>query len=210
MIVVARAAGPLGLGATGGDGSSRLAGRAARIAVAAAAAGARVELVGSVGDDPEGDVAVRRARSGRRRPRGPAARPVGRTALDEDGRLLERGPRSRLDAGTSSSGCATCADCTVLVVAEDSSRRRAGRGCDAAAYHGARSWRCRGRADDDGTGLAARRRAREPPTEGESPPSRRLRGDGRPRTPPARRGRGPAEALRGGGCGERLGDRPAR
>lgn len=113
------------------DGIGRPAGL---IALAATRAGGRVELVGSVGDDAEGDtVIVELGRAGvghaavLRDPAGATPRADG-----PDDR-----PMPRLDAGDVDLGLGYLAECQVLVVAEalpgDAMRVAA----DAAAYHDA-------------------------------------------------------------------------
>lgn len=126
-----------------------LAGRAAQIALESARLGAHVELVGSVGDDPEGDeVIVRLGRGGVGHAallRDPTARtPVGEVHLDApsntghdaaDAALSRHLPR--LEPADISLGLSYVADCRVLVIAErlpsDAQRVAA----EAAAYHGA-------------------------------------------------------------------------
>lgn len=109
-----------------------LVGRAARIALAARAHGADVELVGSVGDDAEGDeVMVRLGRAGV----GHAAvlrDPAARTPVDEAPGLLPR-----LDAADISLGLSYVADCRVLVLAEPLPADAKAVAAEAAAYHGA-------------------------------------------------------------------------
>ena len=116
------------------DGSEPLpAGRAGAIAVAIAAAGARVELVGSVGDDAAGDqVAVALGRAGvghaalLARPIGGHAggRCGGRVAAPSDvaeAPRLDRLPR--LEAADVELGLRYLSECRVLVVADALVRR---------------------------------------------------------------------------------------
>ncbi len=116
------------------DEGQRLAGRAARICLAAVEAGAPVELVGSVGDDGDGDlVAVALGRAGI----GHAALlrdPAGATPVE--GRAA--GPRPRLDARDIDLGLQYHADCRVLIVAEPLEPEALAVARDAARYHGAR------------------------------------------------------------------------
>lgn len=106
---------------------------AGRIAVAAAAAPARVELVGSIGDDAEGDaVVVELGRAG-----------IGHAAVLRDSAArTPRGddaeaPLPRLDAADIELGLQYLSECRVLVVAEalDDAALRAA--ADGAAYHSA-------------------------------------------------------------------------
>jgi hypothetical protein len=114
-------------------GTPDLAGRAARICLAARAAGADVELVGAVGDDPEGDeVMVRLGRAGI----GHAAvlrDPAARTPVGDVGDL--RLPR--LDAQDIALGLSYVAACNVLVIAEPLPAEARTVAAEAAAYHGA-------------------------------------------------------------------------
>jgi hypothetical protein len=129
MIVVV---GRPGLGPPGQSGEQRLAGLAALVATAAAGAGTRVELVGSIGDDPAGDrVAVELGRAG-----------VGHAALLRDPAGTTRapdasGPPPRLDAGDLELGLRYIPECRVLVVAEALPPDVAEVAADAAGYHGA-------------------------------------------------------------------------
>lgn len=112
-----------------------LGGVAAAICVEASAAGARVELVGSVGDDAEGDeVIIRLARAGV----GHAAvlrDPAGRTPVaggDSHGR-----PGPRLDAGDISLGLRYLLGYDVLVIAEPLGAEALAVALEAARYHAA-------------------------------------------------------------------------
>lgn len=97
------------------DERGRLQGNAALVAAAAARAGAQVELVGSVGDDHQGDaVAVELARAG-----------IGHAALLRDpagatprGGGPVAGPAPRLEAGDVELGLNYLVDCRVLILGE--------------------------------------------------------------------------------------------
>ena len=94
-----------------------------RVAAAAAANGARVEVVGSVADDAVGDetiVALGRAR-------------VGHAALLR----VPGGQGIRLDAADIELGLRYVADCRVLVVADDMDKTALSAAVDGARYHGA-------------------------------------------------------------------------
>jgi hypothetical protein len=125
------------LGRPGLAADGRLARTAGRIAQAASEAGARVDLVGSVGDDAAGEsVALALGVAGI----GHAALlrdPAGSTPrVDADG-LETGGPLPRLDAADIDLGLRYVPECRVLVVAEaldDVGQRVVN---DAATYHGA-------------------------------------------------------------------------
>lgn len=112
----------------------QLHGSAALVALAAAEAGSPVEIVGSVGDDPDGDaVALALGRAG-----------VGHAALLRDPagvtpreRVPAEEPLPRLDARDIELGLSYLPECRVLVVAEalDRDALRAAR--QAAEYHAA-------------------------------------------------------------------------
>jgi ribokinase len=112
-------------------------GLAAEIALAAVRAGARVELVGSIGDDPDGDlVAVLLGQAGIGHAallRDPAGHtPVdGRTTGDADG------PPPRLDAGDVQLGLGYLADIKVLVLTEQLPADAEAALLDAVGFHGA-------------------------------------------------------------------------
>jgi len=116
------------------DERGALQGNAALVAVAAARAGAQVEVVGSVGDDHEGDaVAVELARAG-----------IGHAALLRDpagatprGSGPAAGPPPRLDGSDVELGLLYLADCRVLVVAEWLGEDVLAVAKAAAAYHSA-------------------------------------------------------------------------
>lgn len=107
---------------------------AAEVAVAASAAGGRVELVGSVGDDAEGDeVIIRLARAGV----GHAAvlrDPAGHTPVADGG---SGGPFSRLDAEDIGLGLGYLFGCQVLVIAEPLADDVVAVALEAARYHAA-------------------------------------------------------------------------
>jgi ribokinase len=137
-----------GLGNAGADAAvdagaaPELDGRAAAIARAARRAGADVELVGSVGDDPEGDlvmVALGRADIGHAAVlRDPTARTPTAHAADISASTRAPGaPLPRLDPGDVSLGLSYVSECRVLVIAEPLSAAANGVAAEAAAYHGA-------------------------------------------------------------------------
>lgn len=126
---------PASDGAGDGTGSPELHGRAAQICLAARKAGAAVELVGSVGDDAEGDqvmVGLGRAGVGHAAVlRDPAARtPTAELAA-------EAAALPRLDSGDVSLGLSYLSECRVLVIAEPLSAAANAVAAEAAAYHGA-------------------------------------------------------------------------
>ncbi len=101
--------------------------------MAAAAAGAAIQLAGSVGDDREGDEAIiRLGRAG-----------VGHAALlrDPTGRTpvagQERQPAPRLDAEDVELGLRYLAEMRVLILAEPLEREAQAAALEAARYHGA-------------------------------------------------------------------------
>lgn len=109
-----------------------LEGNAARVALAAAQAGGRVELVGSVGDDAAGEaaaLALGRAGVGHaallRDPAAQTARQAGKERLP------------RLDANDLQLGLSYLADCRVLVLAESLEPAAQQVALEAADYHGA-------------------------------------------------------------------------
>ncbi len=110
--------------------------------MAASAEGGRVELVGSVGDDPDGDlVAVELGRAGvghaalLRDPAG--ATPRSREEESTGGDTSETDPLPRLDAGDVDLGLRYLAEIQVLVVAEPMTDDALRVVADAATYHGA-------------------------------------------------------------------------
>ena len=117
------------------DGELSPGGLGVEVALALGSAGVPVELVGSIGDDPEGDrVVVELGRAG-----------VGHAALLRDPatrtpRLGDEDPsRSlpRLDAADVELGLRYVTDCRVLVVAEDLEDASRERALQTAEYHGA-------------------------------------------------------------------------
>jgi hypothetical protein len=119
---------PAGLG----DDRIDLTGLASRIALETARRGGRVELVGSVGDDPDGDRAiVELGRGG-----------VGHAAVLRDPAGVTpggtvTGPQPRLDAGDVELGLRYLPDCRVVVVAEALPDDAAAAAAEGARYHGA-------------------------------------------------------------------------
>jgi hypothetical protein len=125
------------VGRPGLNEEGELAGTVAGVALAAVGAGAQVELVGSVGDDPDGDAAV--VELGRRG--------IGHAALLRDpagvtpragGTQLPgatTGPLPRLDAGDIDLGLHYHADCRVIVLAEPVDAEAAAIAADGAEYH---------------------------------------------------------------------------
>jgi len=118
---------------------------APRIALAATEAGGRVELVGSVGDDPDGDaVALELGRAGIGHAallRDPAGATPRTSAGDESTSGSTSGPPGgslpRLDAGDLDLGLRYLADWRVLVMAEPIDEETLAVARDAAAYHAA-------------------------------------------------------------------------
>lgn len=116
------------------DGDLVPAGLAAAVAMAVARAGAEVELVGSVGDDPEGDgVVVSLGRAG-----------VGHAALLRDPtartpRTIVSGERRlpRLEAADIELGLRYVPRCRVIVMADPLGEEARSAALEAAAYHGA-------------------------------------------------------------------------
>ena len=124
------------LGRPGLDVNGAIRRTAGLIALAAAETGGRVELVGSVGDDADGDaVIVELGRAGI----GHAAvlrDPAGTTPREgEPDGGAERLPR--LEAADIDLGLRYLAECQVLVVAEPLSAEAMAVAAEAAAYHGA-------------------------------------------------------------------------
>jgi hypothetical protein len=120
------------LGRPGLDARAKLDRQAGKIALAAAAAGGRVEVVGSVGDDGDGDtVVVELGRAG-----------VGHAALLRDPaaatpREGEDQPLPRMDAADIDLGLRYLAECQVLVIADPLDARSLEVASAAARYHGA-------------------------------------------------------------------------
>jgi hypothetical protein len=117
------------------DGPLMPAGLAAEIALSLGRDGAAVELVGSIGDDPEGDrIVVELGRAG-----------VGHAALMRDpaartppaGMVDTARPQPRLEAADVELGLRYLTDCRVLIVAESLEAEALSQALAAAAYHGA-------------------------------------------------------------------------
>jgi hypothetical protein len=117
------------------DGGLEPGGLAVEVALAAAASGADVQLVGSIGDDPEGDrIVVALGQAG-----------VGHAALLRDpaartplvGRPRDQRRLPRLDADDVHLGLRYVSDCRVLVVAAKLDRGPLQQALDAAAFHDA-------------------------------------------------------------------------
>jgi hypothetical protein len=109
------------VGRPGLSADGRPSGLAADFALAAAAAGARVELVGSVADDGDGDAAVVE---------------LGRAGIGHAALLREvPGSRVNLDAADVELALRYLVECQVLVVAEPLSPDAMQVVTDAAAYH---------------------------------------------------------------------------
>lgn len=117
------------------DGPLAPGGLAVALALAAARGGAAVELVGSIGDDPEGDrIVVELGRAG-----------VGHAALLRDpatrtplvGQARDARSLPRLDAADVELGLRYLSECRVLVIAAELGADALARAQDAAAYHGA-------------------------------------------------------------------------
>jgi hypothetical protein len=117
------------------DGDLAPGGLGVEVALALGRLGADVELVGSLGDDPEGDriiVELGRARVGHAALlRDPSART---TPLGEDERERQL---PRLEAADVGLGLRYVRDCRVLVVAEDLDTAAMSEALEVAAYHGA-------------------------------------------------------------------------
>ena len=117
-----------------GDAEVSPGGLAAAVALRLGRDGAAVELVGSVGDDAEGDaivVALGRSRVGHAALlRDPSAR-TPRVGAEDDG------PRPRLDAADIALGLRYVPDCRVLVIAEDFTEDAWTAALEAADFHAA-------------------------------------------------------------------------
>ena len=128
------------VGRPGLSSAGRLGLPAARVALAAAEAGARVELVGSVGDDADGEqVALELGRHGighaalLRDPAGTT--PHESTEEEEPGEPAAPGQAPHLDAADVELGLSYLAECRVLVVAEPLTPAALAAAVEAAAYH---------------------------------------------------------------------------
>ena len=118
------------LGRPGLSPSGALDGAAARIALTALHAGGNVELVGSVGDDPDGDSVVTLLGS-----LGIGHAAVLRDPAGVTPREGETGPLPRLEADDIDLGLKYIAECQVLVVADVLDGAAMAVTADAAAYH---------------------------------------------------------------------------
>jgi sugar/nucleoside kinase (ribokinase family) len=137
------------VGRPGLDAAGQLARTAARIALAAASDGGRVELVGSVGDDADGElVALQLGRNGighaalLRDPAVPTPHAPEPVEGDDAPGGEEAGPAAapalpRLDAADLALGLSYLAECQVLVVAEPLASDALAAAFEAARYHGA-------------------------------------------------------------------------
>jgi sugar/nucleoside kinase (ribokinase family) len=117
------------------DGELAPGGLAVELALAAARSGAQVELVGAVGDDPEGDrIVIELGRAG-----------VGHAALMRDpatrtplvGQPREARSLPRLDAADVELGLRYQPECRVLVIGAELDRAALAAAQEAADYHGA-------------------------------------------------------------------------
>ncbi len=122
------------VGRPGLDERGVLDGLSARVAAAAAAAGGRTELLGSVGDDPDGDgLAVELGRAG-----------VGHAALLRDPAATtprggsDEGQVPRLEAADIELGLRYLTDCRVLVIADRLESAALAAAINEARYHAAR------------------------------------------------------------------------
>ena len=106
------------------DEASDIEGLAGRVALAAAEAGGRVEVVGSIRDDPGGDAAIVE---------------LGRAGIGHAALLREPpGADAHLDAGDIDLGLRYVVDCSVLVIADDLDADSMRVAIEAATYH--RAW----------------------------------------------------------------------
>jgi ribokinase len=117
------------------DGELAPGGLAVELALASARAGAAVELVGSIGDDPEGDrIVVELGRAG-----------VGHAALMRDpatrtplvGQAREARSLPRLEAADVELGMRYLHECRVLIVGAELDADALAKAQEAAEYHGA-------------------------------------------------------------------------
>ena len=115
------------LGRPGLDARGALAPRAGRIAAAAAAQGAGVELVGSVADDDAGDAAITEL--------GKAG--IGHAALLRMPAGGAPSAKPRLDAADIELGLRYVSECRVLVIADALDGAALAAAVDGARYHGA-------------------------------------------------------------------------
>ena len=118
------------LGRPGLDAEGGVARPAGLIALSAAQAGGRVEIVGSVGDDDEGDTVITELGRVGVRHAAVLRDPAGTTPLDgREGRL------PRMEAADIELGLRYLAECQVLVVAETLPADALAVAADAATYH---------------------------------------------------------------------------
>jgi ribokinase len=117
------------------DGDLAPGGLAVEVALAAARAGSDVELVGAIGDDPEGDrIVVELGRGG-----------VGHSALLRDhatrtplvGQARDARPLPRLEAADVELGMRYMHECRVLVISAELGREALGQAQEAAVFHSA-------------------------------------------------------------------------
>lgn len=117
------------------DGELAPGGLAVELALAAARSGAQVELVGAVGDDPEGDrIVIELGRAG-----------VGHAALMRDpatrtphvGQPRDARPLPRLEAADVELGLRYQAECRVLVIGAELDEAALAAAQEAAEFHGA-------------------------------------------------------------------------
>ena len=117
------------------DGELAAGGLAVEVALAAARAGSDVELVGAIGDDPEGDrIVVELGRGG-----------VGHSALLRDhatrtplvGQARDARPLPRLEAADVELGMRYMHECRVLVISAELDPEALGQAQEAAAFHSA-------------------------------------------------------------------------
>lgn len=125
------------LGRPGLTADGRLARPAGRIALAAAAAGGRVELVGSVGDDADGDSVVLELGVAGIGHAALLRDPAGTTPRTDAAGVAEPALLPRLDGSDIDLGLRYVPDCRVLVAAEPLEPEALAVVAEAAAYHGA-------------------------------------------------------------------------
>lgn len=149
------------VGRAGLDEQGALSGTAARVALEAAAGGRPVELVGTVGDDADGDMAVLAlARAG-----------IGHAAVLRDPAGVtpraggDPGAAPRLEAGDIELGLRYLPECHVLVMAEPVDAETGRIVAAAASYHGAALVMLVPDATEAGTDLPATATVLEMPSE---------------------------------------------
>ncbi len=159
------------------DGELAPGGLAVELALAVARVGAEVELVGSIGDDPEGDrIVVELGRAGV----GHSALlrdPASRTPLVGQPRGLRLLPR--LDAADVELGMRYLSACRVLVVAAELASEALVKAQEAADYHGATTviLAPAGRVEPDALGSAVTLLERPPVEDDEAPDAALLAAD---------------------------------